>query len=299
MSGWIKMGTGLRDHPKVVRMAGMLKSDCLRVVGALHAVWSIFDEHSPDGLLEFYTLRAMDEKIGWRGFSQAMQAIGWLIESESGLQAPDYEEHNGPSAKRRATETKRKAESRQEQGDTRTKSDRMADRSRLGSGQMSASDADTLRARIDKRRREEEKDPPASRVPPVAVAPATNRGSRLPLDWALPEQWENFPIQDLGWHRERVEAEACKFADYWHAKTGKDATKADWFATWRNWCRNARPEVGIMRSGHPQTKSFAERDAETLAARIHEMTGGNMGKPKAAELPDFIDMEEPHGRLLG
>lgn len=28
MTGWIKMGTGLRDHPKVVRMAGMLKSDC-------------------------------------------------------------------------------------------------------------------------------------------------------------------------------------------------------------------------------------------------------------------------------
>ena len=154
MTGWIKMGTGLRDHPKVVRMAFMLKADCLKVVGALHAVWSVFDEHSPDGLLEFYTLRVMDDKIGWKGFSRAMAEVGWLIETESGLEAPDYEEHNGPSAKRRALDTKRKSESR----DT----DKSANGSWNASGQMSAFDAETLsasdadktrtRVRVDKRR---------------------------------------------------------------------------------------------------------------------------------------------------
>lgn len=147
MTGWIKMGTGLRDHPKVVRMAGMLKSDCLRVVGALHAVWSVFDEQSPDGLLEFYTLRVLDDKIGWRGFGKAMQAVGWLVESESGLQVPEYEEHNGPTAKRRASETKRKQGAREATGDGRSKSERMRDDLRKKSGQMSASDADSLRAR--------------------------------------------------------------------------------------------------------------------------------------------------------
>lgn len=147
MTGWIKMGTGLRDHPKVVRMAGMLKSDCLRVVGALHAVWSVFDEQSPDGLLEFYTLRVLDDKIGWRGFSKALQSVGWLEESESGLQVPDYEEHNGPTAKRRASDAKRKQGSREATGDTRTKSERMADDLRTKVGKMSASDADTLRTR--------------------------------------------------------------------------------------------------------------------------------------------------------
>lgn len=138
MTGWIKMGTGLRDHPKVVRMAFMLKADCLKVVGALHAVWSVFDEHSPDGLLEFYTLRVMDDKIGWKGFSRAMAEVGWLIETESGLEAPDYEEHNGPSAKRRALDTKRKSESRE--------TDKSANGSWNASGQMSAFDAETVSA---------------------------------------------------------------------------------------------------------------------------------------------------------
>lgn len=29
-----------------------------------------------------------------------------------------------------------------------------------------------------------------------------------------------------------------KFRDYWRAKSGADARKLDWDATWRNWCRN-------------------------------------------------------------
>lgn len=34
--------------------------------------------------------------------------------------------------------------------------------------------------------------------------------------------------------------EAARFVDFWAAKSGKDATKADWHATWRNWIRNSR-----------------------------------------------------------
>lgn len=34
-------------------------------------------------------------------------------------------------------------------------------------------------------------------------------------------------------------AEHRKFVDYWTAKSGKDATKADWNATYRNWIRRA------------------------------------------------------------
>ena len=30
------------------------------------------------------------------------------------------------------------------------------------------------------------------------------------------------------------------FADYWHAKAGAGASKRDWFATWRVWCRRER-----------------------------------------------------------
>jgi len=37
---------------------------------------------------------------------------------------------------------------------------------------------------------------------------------------------------------------ADRFRDYWIAKSGKDATKLDWDATWRNWVRNERAVNG-------------------------------------------------------
>jgi hypothetical protein len=65
------------------------------------------------------------------------------------------------------------------------------------------------------------------------------RGTRLKPDWR-PTQTTidaikaECPNTDL-------HTEHRKFVDYWTAKTGKDATKLDWEATWRNWMRNARP----------------------------------------------------------
>jgi hypothetical protein len=36
---------------------------------------------------------------------------------------------------------------------------------------------------------------------------------------------------------------ADKFRDHWIAMSGAKALKADWPATWRNWCRNEKPLV--------------------------------------------------------
>lgn len=159
MTGWIKMGTGLRRHPKVVQMAAALKADRLRVVGALHAVWCVFDEHSTAGELQGYTLAIMDEEIGWRGFSRAMSDIGWLECDESGMSAPDYEEHNGPNAKRRALDAQRKGQSRHGKDEKRTPVRK-----------VSASDADKTKNREEKRREEEiaGAKAPAARASPAA-----------------------------------------------------------------------------------------------------------------------------------
>ncbi|MCA1440457.1 hypothetical protein I6F07_09570 [Ensifer sp. IC4062] len=47
-----------------------------------------------------------------------------------------------------------------------------------------------------------------------------------------------------GFGRAAAEAEFEKFRDYWCAKAGREATKLDWQATWRNWIRNAgRPRA--------------------------------------------------------
>jgi hypothetical protein len=142
---WIKMSTDLRTHPKVVRIASALKADRLRVVGALHAVWCLFDAHSADGSLDGYTSESLDELVGWSGFSAAMKAVEWMEIDEVGLHLPGYETHNGASAKRRAQEAERKRESRISPQVVRN---------------VSALDADGMRTREEKRREEkrEEKD---------------------------------------------------------------------------------------------------------------------------------------------
>lgn len=132
---WIKMRADLLTHPKVVRIVSALKADKLRVIGGLHAVWSLFDAHSADGTLDGYTAEALDDYIGWPGFCAAMIRVGWLEENGEILTTPRFDEHNGQSAKRRATETQRKRMARE-------------------TGEMSAPNADKKRSREEERREE-------------------------------------------------------------------------------------------------------------------------------------------------
>ena len=89
--------------------------------------------------------------------------------------------------------------------------------------------------------------PTPTPTPVVIDAPqsaANKRGTRLPQDWLLPKAWGEWALSEFKtWTPDVVRVEADKFRDFWHGKAGRDATKADWQATWRNWCRNAKPNV--------------------------------------------------------
>ena len=146
MSGdWIKMRFDLQTHPKIVRMMSATNADRFRVIGGLHAAWCVFDVHSCDGILNGYTPEVLDEMIGWRGLSQAMISVGWLEETPQGIVMPDFSEHNGRSAKRRAEDSARK------------RIQRMSECSPQEIQDLSAKDADNLRTREEKRREEEER----------------------------------------------------------------------------------------------------------------------------------------------
>jgi hypothetical protein len=81
---------------------------------------------------------------------------------------------------------------------------------------------------------------PASLTSPDKSGEGAQRANRLPKDFTVPEEWIAWAMADRGWCRGDAAAEAASFVDYWHAKSGRDATKLDWQATWRNWCRNSR-----------------------------------------------------------
>ena len=92
------------------------------------------------------------------------------------------------------------------------------------------------------------------------------RGSRLPTDFVLHDEWVAFCQQerpDLNVHK-TFDA----FKDYWIAKAGSGGVKLDWFATWRNWIRN---QSAVKQS--TQQLTFAERDELAKRKRWEERTG--------------------------
>lgn len=111
---WIKMRIDLQSHPKIVRILSATDSDKFRAIGGLHAVWSIFDTHSEDGVLLGYSAKTLDHVIGWDGFTDAMISVGWVEEVAGGLVMPGFDEHNGKSGKRRAEDQKRKRDGRKD-----------------------------------------------------------------------------------------------------------------------------------------------------------------------------------------
>ena len=71
-----------------------------------------------------------------------------------------------------------------------------------------------------------------------ASSAPSKRGSRIAEDFEVTQpmrEWakEKAPNADLGLETE-------KFINFWISKSGKDATKLDWVATWRNWILNAK-----------------------------------------------------------
>jgi hypothetical protein len=195
---WIKMRADLLTHPKVVRMSSALKADRLRVVGGLFAVWCLFDAHSVDGQLEGYTDEVLDSLVGFPGFAAGMRTIGWLEFDGDALVTPRFDEHNGQSAKRRATEAQRKREERK----------------------TSASDADKKRSREEKRR--EDIKPPSEVRRATKKCPDDFEVTPDLIDWAT----TNCPGVDVRRATEKLRDHTFKTA------------RTDWPGTWRNWIRS-------------------------------------------------------------
>lgn len=88
----------------------------------------------------------------------------------------------------------------------------------------------------------------------VAPAKRSPTGTRLPSDWVLPgelQEWAEKERPDLN-----IGVVACQFHDFWVAKPGKDGRKSDWAATWRNWVRNQRVGASNGAPAKPRTRGL-------------------------------------------
>lgn len=98
----------------------------------------------------------------------------------------------------------------------------------------------------EEKRREENKEREAKASPKKI-------GSRISPEWALPAEWRKWAIGE-GLSAAAADAQAERFKDYWLGKSGKDAIKTDWLATWRNWVRKALDDhpKAARAMDHPQ-----------------------------------------------
>lgn len=106
---WIKFDTATPDKPEVWSIAERLQIDPDAVVGKLLRIWSWFDDHTENGNAPSVTKSLLDRRVGVTGFCDAMISAGWMCEEGSGVTIPNFERHNGKTAKTRCLTANRVA----------------------------------------------------------------------------------------------------------------------------------------------------------------------------------------------
>ena len=178
---WIKMRGNLWDDPRVGRLVDMTDTSEAAVVGGLYWLWSTADQHTEDGVMPGLSLKQIDRKTGIPGLGQALCDIGWLADHPEGVRIIKFEEHNGQSAKRRASDAQRKA-------NVRNVSASEADNERTD-GDDSQTDCGAREREEKEKRREEEKAKAKASAAPKPRKPAK---TPLPADFSISpavEQW--------------------------------------------------------------------------------------------------------------
>lgn len=203
---WIKLEISTFDKPEVMAITVAIGFDDPDfTVGKLAKLWRWFDQHTLDGNANGVTKALLDRYVGVTGFCDAMQSVGWLVITDGRITLPNFEFHNGKTAKTRAQGAKRSADFRN----------------------RDESNADSVTNALprEEKRREDKKQ-----------GQNKQRGSRLTAEWSPSEMDIQFC------KTERPDLDPAKtsdrFRDYWIAKPGAKGVKLDWTATWRNWVRN-------------------------------------------------------------
>ncbi len=106
---WIKFELATPDKPEVCQIADMANIDLDAVVGKLLRVWGWFDQQTSDGNAPSVTKKLLDRLVGVTGFCDCMVAVDWMMDDGTTNSLPNFDRHNGKTAKNRALTAKRVA----------------------------------------------------------------------------------------------------------------------------------------------------------------------------------------------
>jgi hypothetical protein len=123
---WIKLQNSIWDNPKVDYIAEECDLPIEYVVGIVARVWSWFDQHTDNGetsrigsakvsriiATSVTQLRDRDATSVTQQFIKCLIEVDWLEKKGENLALPNWEMHNGSTAKKRASDQKRQEKSR-------------------------------------------------------------------------------------------------------------------------------------------------------------------------------------------
>jgi hypothetical protein len=250
---WFKVDDGLHAHRKVVR-AGVAAMGLWVLAGS----WS--SDQLTDGWVPDYIATRLDPGQAEKHAAALVRAglwfpdehdgeRGWWFHQWSDHQPTSKSVHDQRAAARDRMTRLREARRLARSDDRKAKSQDEPDVfDECSHEQLANVPANFERSSLTPTRPDPTRSSYGTRTTFSAASAATpKRGTRIPADFV--------PTAEMvAWARKHApdvdgRYETAQFADYWAAKSGRDATKVDWVRTWQTWMRRAQKDAGRSRSG--------------------------------------------------
>lgn len=108
---WIKVEASTPHKPEIFRIARGMNVTVDDAFGKAIKFWIWIDSVTVDGRVDGVTSTDVDAVVGADGFAQWLQVVGWLKVNliPPSIEVPNFDDHNGETAKARALKTKRQA----------------------------------------------------------------------------------------------------------------------------------------------------------------------------------------------
>jgi len=104
---WIKVENATPQKSEIWAIAETLNIDPDAVFGKLVRIWIWFDEHTEKGNAPSVTKKLLDRNVGVKSFCDCVINVGWMCEKSNKISLPNFDRHNGKTAKNRALTAKR------------------------------------------------------------------------------------------------------------------------------------------------------------------------------------------------
>ncbi|AGW41723.1 hypothetical protein O159_22830 [Leifsonia xyli subsp. cynodontis DSM 46306] len=214
---WFKVDDGFWSHPKTLRLSTAAVALWVRA-----GSWS--SQQLTDGVIEHHVLGMFGATAK---VARELVDVGYWEIDARGYVFHDWQDYQEESEKVKARREAARERMRTVRANrTRTEPEHANERSDEHAEKFAGSSEEV---RLTPTR----PDPTYLTTPDGVVA--RTRGTRIPEPFVVTGQMRAWAASEVP--AVDVDAATRKFVDHWRAKSGRDGTKRDWTAAWRNWLR--------------------------------------------------------------